>query len=456
MFYKVSMRLKRLFSKNRKHKALRRPYTGLARLRLELLLIAFFICTGLYFTLRSAAAGTATVTVTSTQAGTIQTQLSTNNVWAGLVDNAPGGQAKLNALHAPLIRLHVGDDGGAPAEPMPEIQHNQWSFANLDVLVNDVFNAGQQPLMNIKFAPDWQWTCLTPQTGQAGTVADQTFQAYAQYMARIVSYYNKGTMTTETGTVITNPVGTSHKITYWEPWNEPDLNNETPCAPATGVALTPAQYLTMWNAVTAAMLQVDPTVKFVGPASAGGQFGSSTSTGNQYVDDLMASAVTKPAAISFHSYGYWDNTVTDKWIFDGDNSDPANNCCGGFPDMVNGTNAIHALYPTVPIWLTEVNVNADWGADTYKRPWSEYAAAWWGTAFQQMAPLNVGIIHQYDIADGAQFGLLTMSLAGLVWPTTFSNSSTKNFPRGAPFSPVVVTRTVSYHWQCGGLTDMFR
>ena len=49
-------------------------------------------------------------------------------------------------------------------------------------------------------------------------------------------------MTTESGTAIRNPAGTSHAITYWELWNEPDLNNETPCAPSNGTGITPAQY----------------------------------------------------------------------------------------------------------------------------------------------------------------------------------------------------------------------
>jgi len=64
--------------------------------------------------------------------------------------------------------------------------------------------------MNFKFAPDWQWTCSAPQTGQAGTVRDQTFQEYAQYLARVVSYYNRGSMVTETGTTITNPAARSN------------------------------------------------------------------------------------------------------------------------------------------------------------------------------------------------------------------------------------------------------
>lgn len=350
-----------------------------------------------------------TVTVTDTAGPIVSTQLSTNNVWSGMLDQAPNGQAELNALHAPFVRIHVGDDGGS-AEAMPEIKQGQWSFSNLDALVNDVSTTGQQSLMNIKFAPDWMWTCYPNSIGVSGSqgtgsVADTTFQTFAKYMARLVSYYNKGSMTTEGGTVITNPAGTSHAITYWELWNEPDLNNETPCAPSSGVALSPAQYLSMWNAVTAAMLQVDPSLKFVGPATAGGQFGSSNASGNQYIDSLMTSAATKPAAISFHGYGYWDNSVTDKWIFDGDGT--GGGCvCGGIADLVNGVTAIRSAYPNVPVWLTEVNVNAAWGNDSYKRPWSELGAAWWGAMFADTAPLGVGLINQYDLLEAPQFGLI--------------------------------------------------
>lgn len=357
--------------------------------------------------------GGPSVTVTNTAGATLSTQLSTNNVWSGVLDQAPNGQSEFNALHAPLVRLHVGDDGGS-AEAMPEIKQGQWSFATLDPLVNDVFATGQKPMMNIKFAPDFMWTCYPNSIGVGGTqgtgsVADLTFKTFAQYMARIVSYYNKGTMTTESGQVMTNPAGISHAIQYWELWNEPDLNIETPCAPSNGYGITPAQYLTMWDAVTAAMVQVDPTLKFVGPATAGAQFGSSTMTGNQYVDELMAGAVTKPAAISFHGYGYWDNTVTDQWIFNGDNSDPTDHCCGGITDLVNGVTAIRRQYPNTSVWLTEVNVNADWGNDTYKRPSSEFGAAWWGAAFAELAPLGVGLINEYDLVDSRQFGLIDAS-----------------------------------------------
>ncbi len=119
----------------------------------------------------------------------------------------------------------------------------------------------------------------------------------------------------------------------------------------------------------------------------------------------MTNFVIKPSALSFHGYGYWDNTVTDKWIFDGDNTEPAAQCCGGVIDLLNGVKNIRTSYPNLPVWLTEVNVNADWGNDANKRPWNELAIAWWATMFQQIAPQGAGIIHQYDVADGPQFGL---------------------------------------------------
>ena len=48
----------------------------------------------------------------------------------------------------------------------------------------------------------------------------------------------------------------------------------------------------------------------LGPATAGGQFGSGDS-GNAYIDQLMQNGNVAPTVISFHGYGYWDNDVDD-------------------------------------------------------------------------------------------------------------------------------------------------
>src|SRR4029078_13204998 len=114
-----------------------------------------FAIIGGYAILKSFAASTATVTVTNTTGANIQTQLSTNIVPYYPLNTVTGAQAKFNALHPPYVRLHIGDDSTA----MPEERQNQWAnqgesraFESLDELVSEVFQANQQPLMNIKFA----------------------------------------------------------------------------------------------------------------------------------------------------------------------------------------------------------------------------------------------------------------------------------------------------------------
>src|SRR6266480_5651791 len=82
------------------------------------------------------AATPVTVTVAgATSVGSLSTQISSNNVYAGLIDDNPTAKANFAALALPLVRIHVGDDSGRPA--MPAIRQNQWSFSTLDELVND-------------------------------------------------------------------------------------------------------------------------------------------------------------------------------------------------------------------------------------------------------------------------------------------------------------------------------
>jgi hypothetical protein len=73
-----------------------------------------------------------------------------------MLEQAPNGPKALRQLRLPLVRIHVGDDG------------------------------------DIKFAPDWMWTCSQQQA--PGTVADKSFGQFGAYMARLVSYYNRGYM----------------------------------------------------------------------------------------------------------------------------------------------------------------------------------------------------------------------------------------------------------------------
>src|SRR2546423_3257767 len=108
-----------------------------------------FVLAGLVFFPGAAphAAGSTTVTVSNTSVGQVATQISSNNVWSGMIDQSAAAKANFAALAMPLVRLHVGDDGYPVA--MPEVKQGSWSFSALDVLVNDVTSTGQEPLMNI-------------------------------------------------------------------------------------------------------------------------------------------------------------------------------------------------------------------------------------------------------------------------------------------------------------------
>lgn len=118
----------------------------------------------------------------------------------------------------------------------------------------------------------------------------------------------------------------------------------------------------------------------------------------------MQGPTVKPYALSFHGYGYWDNAVSDNTMFVGDGTPGVN---GGIDDIVAAAQDVHATYPGMPIWITEVNVNAAWGDDPHGRPWGPFAAAWWGTAFVDLVPQNMALLHQYDISSQAQFGLIS-------------------------------------------------
>jgi hypothetical protein len=142
---------------------------------------------------------------------------------------------------------------------------------------------------------------------------------------------------------------------------------------------------------------------------------------------MMANSTTKPYAISFHEYGYWANGVPDKYFFDGDGSPGGGG--GGLPDMLTGVQGIQKAYPGYPVWLTEVNVNADWGAAGQND--NELGAALWGALMQAAVPLHVGIIQHFDFSGSNLFGLVD------------GEGINKNSPTGKPMLSYYVLQQIN-------------
>ena len=138
---------------------------------------------------------------------------------------------------------------------------------------------------------------------------------------------------------------------------------------------------------------VDPAIKLVGSTG-----DVNTGYTPDYIPTLMASSIYKPDVVSFHGYGGWDNSQSDLEMFDGGPD------TDGLAYIVNGVDKVRAWAPGKPIWITEMNVNSDWGNDPAKRPWTAYGVAWGAAAFRNLALKGVELINQFDFRYSASCG----------------------------------------------------
>jgi len=349
-----------------------------------LLSIACLVLAGLAVTRPGRAATDVVVSVRASSAeGEIATRLGTQFAWPGSLDRVAGSRGRFDDLALPFVRINATTDGlpGLPLVMPAGVTQGDWSFTNLDAIVNDARAAGAQVVVDIAYAPQWMWDCST------GAIRDMSFAEFAAYMRRVVSYYNQGSFVAEDGSTVTNPAGTGNRIGYWELWNEPDQRT-LGCPPNGNPNITPDQYVAMWNATVPAMLSVDPEIKLIGPATS-----SAVPNVPDYLPALIANATRKPDAVSFHAYGGWSNTQTDRFFFDGDGG-----CCG-IAGIERGLAQVQAEAPGIPVWITELNVNSAYGQDDpTQRPWTAFGAAWGASAFQRLARDGVQTIFEFQFA----------------------------------------------------------
>jgi hypothetical protein len=350
--------------------------------------------------------------------GTLQTRLGTQFVWPGGLDRAQARSA-FNALAPPLVRINA-TTVGYPDLPLvlpAGVRQGDWNFENLDSIVNDIRMSGGQIVLTVAYAPYWMWIC------PKGEIRDSTFREFASYMKRLVGYYNAGSFTAEDGRTITNPAGTSNRIGYWELWNEPDLPAEA-CLSSGHPNISVSQYVAMWNAATASMLAVDPTIKLVGPATAN----AVTRHIPDYLPALMAGAVRRPDIVSFHGYGGWLNTQSDDMLFAGDRT-----CCG-LDTIERGIERVKERAPGTPIWITEMNVNSAWDRDDpAARPWKAFGAAWGASAFRRLALAGVSAVFQFKFVapELLQFSLVDPSSGERLLPYWRDYYLSRYFPPGS-------------------------
>jgi hypothetical protein len=354
--------------------------------------------------------GVSVIVDVAAEQGMLNTQLSTNLILPNVLERAPGARSLLSNWAPPLVRLHAAADEGDLTLMPAGGRQGDWNFAPLDSLAEAVRAYGGEPVVNIRYAPNWMWTCSRVfDRGRegVGSLRDPSYNEFAEYMARVVGWYNKGGFTDERGVVHQS----THQgwVRYWEIWNEPDLSDETPCHPAGGgPALTPDQYAAMWNVVVPKMLAVDPTLKLVGPAISG--------PAPEYMPTLMQRAQRPPDVLSYHLYGGGDNADTDQTLFNG---------------LASGVVAADPRWNR-PIWVTEMNVNSAYETeDAHGRPSGPFGVAWGASAFRALALAGVALVHQYDFVDELQFGLVDAQTGRTRLPYWRDVLLSRAFPAGS-------------------------
>ncbi|MEJ2009453.1 MAG: hypothetical protein P8Z30_15080 [Acidobacteriota bacterium] len=292
--------------------------------------------------------------------------------------NNPGATTPLDALQSQHIRIQ------ALEKDVPMTGPTTWDFTRLDGMVNPILSvADHSPEFQVAVAPAWM--------DDASGHLDMTnhLQDFANYCANLVRYYDTGGF----------DAGGQHyqssspySITWWGIFNEPNLNG-----------LTPTQYVQLYNAVVPAMLAVDANLKFVAVELS--DFGTQA---EQYIPPFVSGVTAPVDAVGTHFYSTCNQQDSDQQLF------------STIPQFVNGVKYIYSQlatkFPTVPVWVTENNVNADYDKGggisacngtafvLDQRGTSAFFAAWRPYFFSQLSRAgNQGLYH-WDFNAGAQFG----------------------------------------------------
>lgn len=344
----------------------------------------------------------ATVTVSSTKGAAFSVAMSTSFQPAEwdytFFQQNPSATTPLGNLNPHHIRLQ-GVSQGVP-QGSAGSNSTAWNFSDLDAIVQPVLGVGDHsPEFQIAKAPPFMYA----NNNSSDTFTDLTFAPFAVYAQQLVEYYNTGGFTANGQTYVSAAYPTD-KITWWGIYNEPSINNN----------LTPAQYTTMYNALVPAMVSVDPSIKFVAMELCCGSEGW-VQTFAQNVD---ASAPVN--AVGTHYYSSCNQKDTDAMLLD---------TVPGFVSSVQtiytnlGTNAQLA---SVPVWVTENNVNADYDAGngmsacnpgqtfvTDDRGSSPFFAGWRPYVFSQLGQAGVQALYHWDFAADQQFGEVNSNGASL-------------------------------------------
>lgn len=184
-----------------------------------------------------------------------------------------GSFAALHALGADYVRyvpwLPYPRQAVAELAP-PAAGKTSWDFSHIDPTLDDFMRAtqGHTVVLNFSTIPAWMFKTDKPVTypddpnqvfwnyTEGTDLRDPSMREVSEYFARLLSWYTQGGLTDELGQ--RHESGHHYKIAYWEVLNEIEFEHHW----------SPEAYTRFYDAVTAAMLKVDPNLRFMALALA--------------------------------------------------------------------------------------------------------------------------------------------------------------------------------------------
>lgn len=184
-----------------------------------------------------------------------------------------GSFAALHALGADYVRYvpWLPYPRQAVAElAEPKDGKTSWDFSHIDPTLDDFMKAteGHSVVLNFSTIPAWMFKTDKPVTypddpnqvfwtyTQGTDLRDPSMKEVSEYFARLLAWYTQGGFTDEFGK--RHESGHHYKVAYWEVLNEIEFEHHW----------TPETYTKFYDAVTAAMLKIDPNLKFMAMALA--------------------------------------------------------------------------------------------------------------------------------------------------------------------------------------------
>ncbi|MGA3024533.1 MAG: glycosyl hydrolase [Bryobacteraceae bacterium] len=320
---------------------------------------------------------------TAGQGGRLNTFLSTSFQPADwdytFFQNHPANAAVLWQLVPQHINLQSIVGGN------PQTGPDSWNFTENDAVNQTVLRvADHSPLYEIVPPPYL--------TASDGSVAASNFPAFAAYSANLARYFNAGGFNAG-GVQFQSP--TPYHITWWGIYNEPNGNG-----------MTPQAYTSLYNLTVPAMQAVDPNLRFVAV-----ELSDYTGQAASYMPTFVQNVNAQVDVVATHFYGTCNQRDEDWQLFA---------TVGTFTSEISVIRSAmlkNAALASVPIWVTENNVNADYSGSNGMsvcnpgqvfvadpRGNSAFFAAWRPLVFERLAMAGVSSLHHWDHDADIQYG----------------------------------------------------